>query len=154
METIRREDELSKYFRERGWKIDTQEISETADKIKKYFRDEDTRKIHGTGIYAVRDYLSYLANELDTEQKHQINQIKSLVRKSDFNISEYSESKVDRVKKNVLTKQEIESALDTATEYEELVVRMLYDSACRAGEIAALKGKIFTFGWIIMMGTR
>jgi integrase len=65
--------------------------------------------------------------------------IKETIRPSDFSRNDGGKSKVDRVKKQILEEEELDAALAVSDNFEELVIRLLYETGCRAGEIAALK---------------
>lgn len=144
--------QASSYFREQGWMLDTQKPEKMADHIHEYFDDEETNTANQTTVSAVRSYLKFIGKEVEAAERSNIKKIRSMIKKSDFNIDRSNKTRISRIESRILDEEEIKKMREVADSFEELIFDVLFDSACRVGELTALEVEDIEFNMDTQQG--
>ncbi|WP_276273576.1 tyrosine-type recombinase/integrase [Haloarcula litorea] len=137
---------FAEYCREndRTLPIETEEdLYTSADHIEEFFQEyPDSPKLSSTRLSHIRTFLDFFKEDFSFRGRSQIDDLKDMMKIGNFQTEE------DEEKENVekrLSDDEIEQACQEGTEFQELVVRILFDTGCRKQEVAALKPKDIDF---------
>lgn len=137
-----------KYSRENNLKIQTENVDQSVDKIRKYFEQPET-SIHGVKVATIRDFLKYIKKQEDTQTRREIKNIKNELTlselKEDYDPNEVGKLRRDKIEKKLLSDQEIEAAKQQADQKTELIIDLLMDTAARPGELAAMRPEDLNF---------
>jgi len=124
--------------------ISQDQLFETADKIKQgYYQSTE---LHSVKTNGVRRFLEYIGKQLSSKEQQLIDQLSGMIQygkvtsdKQDTGITK------QEIEKKLLTEDEIQAIEETSGLYELTVFKLLLDTGCRIGEIAAAQTSDYNF---------
>jgi len=139
--------EFIEYCQENKLTIDTDEFYPSVDAIRSYFEDEEIN-IHGTKVSAIRDFLEYIAKQVDSRTEDKIKDIKEKISMAEIqgkNNTDIGEMNKEKIENKLLKPDEIKAAKEMGSDKAELVIDILMDTAARPGELAAMNPEKIDF---------
>lgn len=132
--------EFIEYCEENKLIIDTDEFYDSVDDIRAFFEDPEVN-VHGTKVSAIRDFLNYIGTQVDSRTEDQIDDIREKVSMAKLQGNNQDIGRMDKeeIESKLLSDEQIEAAKKQGTDKAALVIDLLLDTACRPGELAAMK---------------
>jgi len=133
-------DEFIEHCQKYDVTIDTSEFYDSVDEISAYFERDDIT-VHGTKVSAIRHFLQYIMNQVDTRTEDELDNIRDKIKMgklSDKNEDIGKSDPKDREEK-ILSDEEIRRAKKAGSDQAALLIDLMLDSAARPGEIVAFR---------------
>lgn len=116
--------------------LEEDKVFENADMIREYYNKTN---VHNVKISAIRSFLDYMGKQVSSRDQMVLEQVSELVSSDKIETDTQSRLSKNELEKMLLDEEEIERMLEDAEYTEKLILRLLLDTGCRAGEIAAFR---------------
>lgn len=130
-------DEFVHYFEYHEHVIDLDDFYGSVDIVKSFFEQTPITK---NKVSAVRDFLAFICRDLPTEDGDRLDDVRGRIKRSKLQgqVSRWDKGRKTEIQGKILTDDELAAVYAAAKPYEALMVKMMLDTGCRPGELAAL----------------
>jgi len=124
--------------------ISQESLFDTADKIKEGYYQ--STQLHSVKTNGVRRFLEYIGKQLSSKEQQLIDQLSQMIQYGKVTAGKQDTAITKQeIEKKLLTEDEIQAIEEQAGLYELTVFKLLLDTGCRIGEIAAAQPSDYNF---------